>query len=190
MSVWEEIKSKLKIEDVFATYTTLTNKGSGNYGCKCPFHNEKTASLIISTDKQIWHCFGCGIGGDMFNFVSLVENISLKESLVKLANVAGVKLEDGNTKVRDLEAQKTQKDITTKKLLLLEWTKNLYHQNLLKELQNVNSEITKYCLARGLNIEIIKKFQLGLAPNFSIITSFVQKDKEKQDLLAEIGLVN
>lgn len=189
MTVWEEIKAKLSIEDVISNYITLSSKGGGNYGAKCPFHNEKTASLIVSSDKQIWHCFGCGLGGDVFSFVNLIENITLQESLVKLAGLAGVELKDKHSTKSPVKRDENGLSQTDKKYLMLEWVANLYHQNLLKELQNADSKVTKYLTERGLDIATIKKFKLGLAPSSHILNQIVKDSPEKQEILKSLSLI-
>jgi DNA primase len=185
MSVWQEIKDRLDVVDVLSQYISLSAKGGGNYAGRCPFHNEKTASLIASRDKQIWHCFGCGEGGDIFTFVEKIENLTTNQALKNLAKEAGVTLE---IKAKSQEDE-IKIDLRQKKLLLLDWLANFYHSLLLKELQNKDSLITKYCFERGLTLEIIKKFKLGLAPNQSIIEKLTKGDKEKLELFQSLGLI-
>ncbi|NJS41378.1 hypothetical protein HC766_03295 [Candidatus Gracilibacteria bacterium] len=80
MSIWQEIKSKLSVEDIIGEYINIEPAGS-NYKCVCPFHNENTPSMMLSPSKQIWHCFGCGAGGDIFKFVEDYDNLTPKEAL-------------------------------------------------------------------------------------------------------------
>ena len=91
MFPWQQIKDQNNIVDVVGEYLQITQKSS-NYVAICPFHDDKNPSLTISPDKQIWHCFGCGAGGDCFGFVSQIESISKYEAALKLAKKVNFKL--------------------------------------------------------------------------------------------------
>ncbi len=87
----EEVRSKSDIVDVVSGYVRLQKKGSSHWGL-CPFHNEKTPSFSVSASKQIYHCFGCGAGGDVFGFLMNYENYTFPEAMKILADRAGVQL--------------------------------------------------------------------------------------------------
>src|SRR3989338_524783 len=87
----DEIKSRLSILEVIQDFVQLKKAGT-NYKGICPFHAEKSASFMVSPSKQIWHCFGCGLGGDIFEFIKLSENVEFGEALKILADRAGVEL--------------------------------------------------------------------------------------------------
>ena len=87
----EEIKSANDIVDVISQYVTLKRSGRNFFGL-CPFHREKSPSFSVSPDKQIFHCFGCGVGGTVIHFVSKIENLDFKETLEVLADRAGITL--------------------------------------------------------------------------------------------------
>jgi len=91
-NVTEEIKQKIDLADLIGEYLKLTPAGTNLRGL-CPFHNEKTPSFMVNGEKQIWHCFGCGLGGDHFSFVQKMEGVEFPEALRMLANRSGVKLE-------------------------------------------------------------------------------------------------
>jgi len=199
MSVWEEIQQKLNIEDVIGEYVPIRQAGV-NYKCVCPFHSEKNPSLMISPDKQIWHCFGCGVGGTMFTFVEMFENISKREALHILAKKAGVKLDDfksknsnlGNSQNQDSNNSQdsdTQASNYQKGFQILEWTAEIYHKFLLKLLQDRQNPVTKYCLERGFTSKIISQFKIGYAPNGSQILGFAKKFNLDLDLLEKTGIL-
>jgi DNA primase len=188
MSVWEDIKSRVSVEDVISEYIQIKPAGA-NFRCVCPFHQEKNPSLIISPAKSIWHCFGCGAGGDIFKFVMDYENITKQETLVKLAKKAGVHLEE-------IKPQTLEQEIVTKSRVskyekgqkLLNWSAALYHSILLKILADRSHPITEYCIKRGLNQETIIQFQLGYAPKGNFLMQFTVKQGLDKDLLADVGL--
>ena len=89
--ILEDIKSRLDIVELISDYIELKKSGQ-NYKANCPFHAEKTPSFMVSQNKQIFHCFGCGAGGDIFGFVMKYENLNFQEALKMLAKKAGVQL--------------------------------------------------------------------------------------------------
>ena len=96
----DEIKSKNDIVDVISGYVALKRSGRSYFGI-CPFHNEKSPSFAVSPDKQIFHCFGCGVGGNVFHFVSKIEGIGFREAVEVLANRAIVQLPIYNSSDED-----------------------------------------------------------------------------------------
>jgi|GEM_PF-837989 len=198
MSIWEEIKDRLSVEEVISEYLPIKSAGI-NYKCNCPFHKEKTASLIISPQKKIWHCFGCGAGGDVFKFVEMYENLSKKELLFKLARRAG--LEDKLTEDQKAWNKSKQDQTFTQEKQLepksdfkqgleyLNWAKNIFHKLLIKALQDRNHYATKYCLDRGLSLADIKKFELGFALKSNFLLSLATKYNLKLHLLEATGLL-
>jgi len=179
-STLQEIKGRLDVAEVIGGYIPIKKSGV-NFKAVCPFHSEKTPSLMISPSKQIWHCFGCGEGGDVFGFVTRFENLEFKEALKILAEKAGVQL---NT-FRPLD----QKEEDEKGLLLRinDFAARLFHQVLIKEQDGKNA--LEYLKRRGLNLETIKKWQIGFSPNdFHFLHKALQKKGLSEDLAVRAGV--
>lgn len=184
MNIWENIKNRLSVDEVIGSYIPIQSNGA-NYKCVCPFHQDKTPSLIISPQKQIWHCFGCGVGGDIFKFVEEYEHISKQEVLQILAKKAGVELEKNISQKSD-PARVNLNEIGLK---YLEWAASTYHKVLLKLLQDKNNRITQYCLSRGLTLEIINQFEIGYAPTGNFLLQLGQKHQLDSKALLDTGLL-
>jgi DNA primase len=150
----QEIKSRLDIIDILQEYITLKPAGTHNFKALCPFHNEKTASFVVSKDKQIWHCFGCSKGGDIFTFVQEYEGMSFPEALRHLANRAGVKI------VHQDPALVSQK---TRLLDLLNLTARFYQEYLLKN--DKAGVARRYLDDRGVSSDTIDQFKIGYSPD-------------------------
>jgi DNA primase len=171
LSSSEEIKNKLDIKDVIGQYVKLQKAGA-NYRALCPFHKEKTPSFFVSPSRQIWHCFGCGEGGDIFSFLMKIENIEFKEALKILAQKAGVKLAYENPQIRS-EKQRLV-DINKK-------AAEFFEENLWK-----NKEVIDYLIKRGLKEETIKEFHLGWASDEwrSLSAFLIKKGFNSKDIVA------
>ena len=102
-----EIKSKLDVVEIISEYVKLKRNGRTFWGC-CPFHNEKTPSFSVSPERQTYHCFGCGKGGDIFSFIMEAEHLEFREALERLAERAGVTLSRGQ---QNFAEQRVNRDI-------------------------------------------------------------------------------
>jgi len=141
----ENLKTHLDVVDIISQFLELKKSGANFKAC-CPFHGEETPSFVVSPAKQIYHCFGCGVGGDSINFVKEYEKLSYPETLEKLASMVNVTLEyDGDYKQQDLT-------IITKI--------NNYYQKLLMH----NETASRYLESRGISSISIEKFEIGYAP--------------------------
>src|SRR5690606_27949857 len=123
----------------------------------CPFHHEKSPSFMINEEKQIWHCFGCGKGGDVFGFLMEIEGIEFRESLKILAERAGVELPKFS------RGQIQVADNRKKTLEILELATKFYEKQLWDGIGK--EKILSYLRSRGLNDDSIREFRLGYAPN-------------------------
>jgi DNA primase len=176
----EEIKSKLSILEVIGDFVQLRKAGT-NYKGICPFHNEKSASFIVSSSKQIWHCFGCGLGGDVFEFIKQIEHVEFGEALKILADRAGVELK-----------KPTQEQIFAGRQKEILYEINLmaakYFAKVLWE-SNAGSEALEYLRKRGLTDQTIKNWMLGFAPDdFHYLENFLAKSFDKKDI-EQAGLI-
>lgn len=151
----QEIKDRLNIADVIAGYIPIKKSGT-NFKAVCPFHNEKTPSLMISPAKQIWHCFGCSEGGDVFGFVRKYENLEFKDALKILADKAGVTLPTYRP------ADKAELDEKDFLLRINNFAARYYHQVLLS---GKGKEALDYLTHRGLTQKTIEQWQIGFAPD-------------------------
>jgi DNA primase len=185
---FEQIRDKLNILEVVSQYIETKPNGQ-NYKACCPFHNEKSPSLIISPTKNIWHCFGCGLGGDIFKFVSLYENTDKAGALRILALKAGITLEQKKLTPVEKENKKQIEDKYVRGQKLLHWSANIYHQVLLKILEQNNNSVTEYCRSRDWKMTTIQKFSIGYAPSGNFLFEIAKKHNIDQDLLIEVGLI-
>lgn len=175
----EEIKSRLDIVDVISKYVILKKRGT-NYIGLCPFHNEKTPSFIVSPNKGIFKCFGCGKGGDAITFLMEIKNESYSEIIKDLAMQFNIELPKGNT------FSDKNKNKRTKITEILQKAKEIYTENLLNK---TDAKIAyEYLINRGITEEIIKKYGLGYSINSydAIIKQLKEYDTE---LLLEAGMI-
>ncbi len=179
----EEVRTKNDIVDVVSGYVRLQKKGANHWGC-CPFHNEKTPSFSVNGPKQMYHCFGCGAGGNVFTFVMNYENYSFPEAIKLLAERAGVDLPE-------LEYTEEMKARENKRARLMEINKEaatfFYYQ-----LRTPAGEIGyNYLKKRELGDETIKKFGLGYSGKSGATLVQYLKQKGFEDMLIkEAGLAN
>ena len=149
----EEVRMKNDIVDVVSQYVKLNKRGSTYFGL-CPFHNEKTPSFSVTPAKQMYYCFGCGAGGNVFNFVREYENYTFGEALKHLADRAGVRLQK---KEYSGEAKKKAE----RRAALLEINKlaaGYFYYQLRRE---SGRQAHEYLTGRGLSEETLRKFGLG-----------------------------
>lgn len=160
----DEIRNQNDIVDIISQYVILKRSGRNFFGL-CPFHKEKTPSFSVSPDKQIFHCFGCGAGGDVIRFTSKIENVDFKESLEILADRAGIKLPV-------LDGVNMEKENLKEKVYEInEKVANFYHENLYKPSAKVAQEYVK---KRKLDNKTLKNFKIGYAENSNSVYMFLK----------------
>ena len=178
----EEVRSRNDIVDVIGGYVRLQKKGSTYFGL-CPFHNEKTGSFSVSPNKQMYYCFGCGAGGNVFTFLMQYENFTFGEAMEALADRAGIEL----PKHEMSEAQKREADKRTR---LLEINKEAakYFYTLLRSPRGQRAY--EYFKKRELSDETMQKFGLGYSDQYSDdLYRFLRKKGYDDNILKETGLV-
>ncbi|MFC1644782.1 DNA primase [Patescibacteria group bacterium] len=177
MSDVEEVKSKINIVDFLGEYLRLEKAGN-NWKAPCPFHNEKTASFMASEEKQMWHCFGCGKGGDIFTFLMDMEGLEFREALKILAEKAGVELSISAPGENGESSNDKNKIFDMLSLASRFYEKQLW--------EGSGKDIPLgYLKERGLNDETMKLFNLGFAPDgWNNIQEFlIQRGYEVSDIL-------
>nr|WP_106788564.1 DNA primase [Massilistercora timonensis] len=178
----EEVRSKNDIVDVISSYVKLQKKGSSYFGL-CPFHNEKSPSFSVSRQKQMYYCFGCGAGGNVFTFLMEYENYSFLEALKYLADRAGVELPRQ-------ELSKEARERADTKAILLEINKAAarYFYIQLKERQGERA--VAYLKGRQLGDDTIRAFGLGYANKYSDdLYRYLKGQGYQDDMIAKAGLI-
>lgn len=178
----EEVRSRNDIVDVISSYVKLQKKG-GNHVGLCPFHNEKTPSFSVSAGKQMYHCFGCGVGGNVFTFIMEYENYSFVEALKMLAERAGVTLPE----VENSEDAKRQADIKSELLEINKAAAKYYFYQLKTE---HGASALQYLQGRELSAKTITQFGLGYSNKTSNdLYQYLKSHGYSDELLKQSGLI-
>jgi DNA primase len=178
-----KIQKSANIVEVINEYVQLKKQGRNYFGL-CPFHGEKTPSFSVSLDKQIFHCFGCKAGGNVFSFLMEIEGIPFLEAVKKLGDQANIPLPQiSDSFQQDKNTEERQKMLEGHKLLA-----KLYHHCLQNTKQGEIAK--KYLEQRGIGLELIEKFQLGYAPeSWDFATQFLKKRDFSLELMAAAGIL-
>ena len=176
-----DIRQSNDIVDVISQYVHLKRSGRNFFGL-CPFHNEKSPSFSVSPDKQIFHCFGCGVGGNVITFVSKIEGLNFVETVQMLAERANIQLPTLEN------SGDSQKEILKDKVYKVnEFTAEYYHQNLYKPQAKMAQEYVK---KRQLSNETLKSFKIGFSGKFDELYQELKKQGFGEQEILESGLVN
>lgn len=179
----EKVRSSLDIVDVIGEYLQLKKHGRNYFGL-CPFHGEKTPSFSVSADKQIYRCFGCGAGGNVFSFMMDIEGFTFLEAFKHLANKANVDIGE----VVDLDKHSGPSKQAQAMIDAHEVLQKLYH-HLLTHTEE-GQVAYQYLLNRGFTDEAIKKFKLGFAPDsWNMVTRFLHKRGYSLEEIANAGIL-
>lgn len=179
----EEVRMKNDIVDVVSGYVKLQKKGGSHWGL-CPFHNEKSPSFSVSGNKQMYHCFGCGAGGNVFTFIMNYENYSFPEAMKMLADRAGVALPEA-----EYSEEARRKENKRARLLEINKEAARYFYYQLRSSQGAAGY--EYLSRRELTDETMKKFGLGYAgKNGAMVIEYLRKRGFEDELIKEAGLAN
>lgn len=179
----EEVRKSNDIVDVIGEYVQLKKQGKNFVGL-CPFHGEKTPSFSVTQDKQIFHCFGCGKGGNVVTFMMEMEKFSFIEAITHLAERCGINLPITSSQNEFTISQESQNILTA-----YDWLTKLYH-HLLRYTRD-GKEGYQYLIERGINDHAIDEFQLGFATTAKSFTAeFLKKKGFNQALLVKEGLLS
>lgn len=178
----EEIRNRNDIVDVISGYVALKRSGRSFFGL-CPFHNEKSPSFAVSPDKQIFHCFGCGVGGNVFHFVSKIENVGFRESVEILANRANVPLPTtSSSEEEDKLYYMRSKVYEINKIAAMFYHKNLYNP--------ASKAAQEYVKKRKLDNNTLKTFLIGYSGTFNELYKLLKQEGFKEEEILASSLVN
>ena len=179
--ILNEVKESNDIVEVISQYVHLKRSGRNYFGI-CPFHNEKSPSFSVSPDKQIFHCFGCGVGGNVISFISKIEGIGFKEAIETLAERANISL-PVNTSQEDSKLE----ELKSKVFKVNSFTADYYHKRLYDSKSKIGQEYVK---KRKLTNDTLEAYNLGFSGNFDELYQVLRKEGFNDEEILESGLVN
>lgn len=178
----EEVRSRTDIVDVISQYVNLQKKGSQYFGL-CPFHNEKTGSFSVSPQKQMYYCFGCGAGGNVYSFLMQYDNMTFKEAIEELAPKCGVTLPE-----REMTRQERQQADRRSRLFEINKEAASYYFKVLRS--EAGKRAMDYFTDRGLSRETMQKFGLGATSAYSdSLYKYLRSKGYEDDILKDCGLI-
>ena len=179
--ILEEVKQSNDIVDTIKQYINLKRSGRNYFGL-CPFHNEKSPSFSVSPDKQIFDCFGCGVGGNVSTFISKIEGIGFKEAIEVLAERANIVLPTDESKI-----DSKKEELKAKVYKVNTFAAEYYHKKIYEPSSKIAQEYVK---KRQLNNETLKSFKIGFSGNFDELYKALRKEGFSDPEILESGLVN
>ena len=177
----DDVRQSNDIVDVISQYVRLKRSGRNYFGL-CPFHNEKSPSFSVSPEKQIFHCFGCGVGGNVFTFLTKIEGINFVEAVQLLAERANIQLPTLENNV-----DSAKEALKAKVYKVNEFTAKYYHENLYRPESKIAQE---YIKKRKLSNETLKSFQIGFPGKFDDLYKELKNQGFEDREILESGLVN
>ncbi|MGP4074433.1 DNA primase [Halobacillus sp. K22] len=180
----DEIRQSTDIVDIIGDYVELKKQGRNYFGL-CPFHGESTPSFSVSADKQIFHCFGCGKGGNVYTFLMEMEGFNFIQAIKQLAAQAQIDLPEEAS-----QEEPSQRSTESQSVLEAhQWLAKLYHHMLLNSKEG--QDAYQYLIDRGFSEETIKKYQIGYSPNSKeFVVTFLEKKGFHPQTMVKAGLLN
>jgi DNA primase len=178
----ETVKQQADIVRIVGDYVKLKKAGAQNYSGLCPFHNEKSPSFSVHATRQFYHCFGCGVSGDVFSFVQKVENITFPEAVRVVAQKLGIAL----PKITYSSPAEAKEARLRTVLLDVHERACAFFQEYLRRPEGAHAR--EYLAGRGLNEDVIKAFRIGFAPDSGFILRDRLKGEFEEDVLRESGV--
>ena len=180
----EQVRAQSDLVQVVSSYVALKRKGGRYWGC-CPFHQEKTASFSVVPDKGFFYCFGCHAGGNVFKFISLMENVSYFDAIKLQAEKLGIPVPQRRQSPEEQKREQKRKDLRK----VNEMAKDFFHNCL--TMTRYGEQGKAYLAGRGITSETIEEFQLGFAPNaWDKLCSAFRKRGVRQEYLLAAGLAS
>ena len=179
--ILEEVRQSNDIVNIISQYVALKRSGRNFFGL-CPFHNEKSPSFSVSPDKQIFHCFGCGVGGNVYTFLTKIEGISFKEAVEILAEKANIQLPQMET-----GEDSSREELKAKVYKVNEFAAEYYHKNLYNPASKIAQE---YIKKRKLNNQTLINYKIGYSGKFDELYKALKAEGFKEAEILESGLVN
>ena len=182
--VINQVIEQSDIVELIGNYTALKKAGR-NFKALCPFHHEKTPSFVVNPDKQIFHCFGCGVGGNAVGFLMRQEHLEFPEAVRFLANKAGIVIPEDEVVSTSPSRQLREEILKINGLAAV-----FFHETLLTSREVDVKAARDYLKGRGVDLEVVKKFQLGFAPNeWDALLKYLKSKGISEELILKAGLI-
>lgn len=183
--VIEQVRNSTDIVDIISEYVQLTKRGRNYFGL-CPFHGEQTPSFSVTQEKQIFHCFGCGAGGNVITFVMDMENLSFQDAVSKLGSRIGLTIEDSSSSNPEVKVP-VSKEVSIMKQAH-EFASEYFHHLLLHTVEGENA--LNYLEERGFSKEVIEKYKIGWSlPNWDALTTLLERKGMDLQEIEKTGLI-
>nr|WP_320048941.1 DNA primase [uncultured Desulfuromonas sp.] len=178
-----QVRERVDIVDVISSYVQLKHSGDNHLGL-CPFHNEKTPSFNVNSSRQIFHCFGCGVGGNVFSFLMRMEGLAFPQAVKRLADQVGVDIPDDEPSPEEVRRRLEREDLAD----VYEEATRFYHELLLADPRGAQAR--GYIRRRGFDSDAVRRFRLGFAPDsWDALCEHLAAAGKNLDQARQLGLI-